>query len=57
MNNEIKLQSIIKCRECGFEKEERMPTDPCVFFTSAKIAKQESDQSKEIVVFIAVTEV
>jgi hypothetical protein len=32
MKNEIKFLSIIKCPECGFEKEERMPTDACVFF-------------------------
>ncbi len=26
------LQSIITCPECGFEKEETMPTDACLFF-------------------------
>ena len=25
----MKLQSIITCPECGFKKEERMPTDLC----------------------------
>lgn len=28
----INLKSIIKCPECGFEKEETMPTDACQFF-------------------------
>jgi rubredoxin len=26
------LQSIVKCPECGFEKEEMMPVDACQFF-------------------------
>lgn len=26
------LQSLLKCPECGFEKEETMPTDYCQFF-------------------------
>ena len=26
------LKSVIKCPECGFEKEETMPTDSCVIF-------------------------
>jgi len=29
---EIVLDSVIKCPECGFEKEETMPTDSCLFF-------------------------
>ena len=28
---EIELQSIITCPECGFQKEETMPTDACQF--------------------------
>ena len=28
----MELKSIIKCPECGFEKEEVMPTDSCQFF-------------------------
>ena len=28
----IKYQSIIKCPLCGFEKEETMPEDSCVYF-------------------------
>ena len=28
----MQLQSIIKCPECGFKKEETMPTDSCQFF-------------------------
>jgi len=31
-NNMIKLSSIITCPDCGFEKEETMPTDSCQFF-------------------------
>ncbi len=29
---DMKLKSIIKCPECGFEKEETMPTDSCWYF-------------------------
>ena len=32
MENTITLQSIITCPNCGFEKEETMPTDACQFF-------------------------
>lgn len=34
MKEEVKkeYQSIITCPECDFEKEEKMPTDSCVFF-------------------------
>lgn len=39
MNNEIKLQSIIKCPACGFEKDERMPQDACVFFYECENCK------------------
>jgi len=28
----MKLQSILKCPECGFEKKETMPTDACWYF-------------------------
>ena len=28
----IKFQSTIKCPACGYEKEETMPEDSCVFF-------------------------
>ncbi|MDP3994311.1 MAG: GDCCVxC domain-containing (seleno)protein [bacterium] len=28
----IKLKSTITCPECGFKKEEPMPTDACQFF-------------------------
>jgi len=28
----MKITSKIKCPECGFEKEEIMPTDSCQFF-------------------------
>lgn len=36
----MKLQSVLKCPECGYEKEETMPTDSCLFFyecTNCKI--------------------
>ena len=29
---QIQLKSIITCPECGFQKEETMPTDACQFF-------------------------
>ena len=32
MVKKIELNSTIKCPECGFEKNEIMPTDPCQFF-------------------------
>lgn len=32
MEKEVILQSIITCPECGYEKEENMPTDACQFF-------------------------
>ena len=28
----VLLQSTITCPECGFEREETMPTDACLFF-------------------------
>ena len=30
--NEIELNSVITCPECGFKKEEIMPLDACQFF-------------------------
>ncbi len=32
MTKKIKSESIITCPECGFSKEEIMPTDTCQFF-------------------------
>lgn len=32
MNKIATLQSIITCPNCGFKKEETMPTDACQFF-------------------------
>jgi len=32
MVDEMQLESVIKCPKCGFEKEEIMPTDSCLFF-------------------------
>lgn len=32
MNNKILLNSTITCPECGFSKEEIMPTDSCLVF-------------------------
>ena len=28
----MEFKSAIKCPECGYEKEETMPTDSCLFF-------------------------
>ncbi|MDA3906151.1 MAG: GDCCVxC domain-containing (seleno)protein [Bacteroidales bacterium] len=33
---EIQYQSILTCPECGFQKEETMPTDSCQFFYECK---------------------
>ena len=35
---ELILESIIKYPECGFEKQEIMPTEACMYFTNAPIA-------------------
>jgi len=32
MTKNIKVTSVIKCPQCGFKKEETMPTDSCQFF-------------------------
>ncbi len=32
MVDEMQLESVIKCPKCGFEKDEVMPTDSCLFF-------------------------
>ena len=32
MTSNITLKSTITCHECGFQKEEEMPTDACQFF-------------------------
>jgi len=32
LNKKIQLNSIITCPECGFSKEEIMPTDSCLVF-------------------------
>ena len=32
MIKHIQLKSIITCPDCGFSKEETMPTDSCQFF-------------------------
>ena len=32
MLQKIQLKSTITCPECGFQKEETMPTDSCQFF-------------------------
>ena len=35
----MQLKSIIKCPECGFEKEETMPTDSCqILYECSKCA-------------------
>jgi hypothetical protein len=37
--DKIELQSIITCPECGYKKEETMPTDACTFFYQCKSCK------------------
>ncbi|MFQ5712582.1 MAG: GDCCVxC domain-containing (seleno)protein [Candidatus Scalinduaceae bacterium] len=32
MENDVILQSVTTCPNCGFKKEETMPTDSCRFF-------------------------
>ncbi|MFL5739711.1 MAG: GDCCVxC domain-containing (seleno)protein [Flavisolibacter sp.] len=32
METTLILQSVIICPDCGFRKEETMPTDACMFF-------------------------
>jgi hypothetical protein len=32
MVKEIQLQSMLTCPECGYQKEETMPTDACQYF-------------------------
>ncbi|PCH65719.1 MAG: hypothetical protein COC01_09370 [Bacteroidetes bacterium] len=39
MENQITLQSIITCPECGNQKEETMPTDACQFFYECESCK------------------
>ncbi|MEI6269857.1 MAG: GDCCVxC domain-containing (seleno)protein [Methylococcaceae bacterium] len=29
---ELILESVIQCPECGFKKQESMPTDACLYF-------------------------
>ena len=37
---EIKLQSVITCPNCGYKKEETMPTDACQYFYECEKCKQ-----------------
>ncbi|HVS90432.1 MAG TPA: GDCCVxC domain-containing (seleno)protein [Mucilaginibacter sp.] len=32
MSNEIQLQSVITCPQCGYQKTETMPIDACRYF-------------------------
>ena len=32
----VTLQSVITCPKCGFQSEETMPTDACMFFYECK---------------------
>ena len=32
MATPVQLASVLRCPQCGFEKEETMPTDACQFF-------------------------
>lgn len=36
----IKLNSTIRCPECGYEKEEIMPTNACQFFYECSSCKK-----------------
>ena len=40
MNNSIELNSTITCPDCGFKKEEIMPTDSCQFFHECNNCKK-----------------
>ena len=39
MNTTIIFQSTITCPNCGYQKEETMPTDACEFFYECKNCK------------------
>ncbi|HEY4789200.1 MAG TPA: GDCCVxC domain-containing (seleno)protein [Bacteroidales bacterium] len=39
MLNEIIIQSVITCPNCGFKKEETMPTESCQFFYECEDCK------------------
>ena len=39
MKTEVILQSVITCPECGFQKEEEMPTDACSFYYQCESCK------------------
>ncbi len=32
MEKEIRLKTVLSCPECGYKKEEVMPTDACQYF-------------------------
>lgn len=40
LSNDIQLQSIITCPECGHKKEETMPTNACQYFYECDSCKQ-----------------
>jgi len=40
VKNDIMLKSEITCPECGFKKEEEMPTDACQFFYECTSCKE-----------------
>jgi len=39
-DNEITFLSTITCPNCGFQKEDIMPTDACQYFYKWQIVKQ-----------------
>lgn len=39
MSKEIIVQSIITCPKCGYQKEETMPVDACLFFYECESCK------------------
>ncbi|WP_299517037.1 GDCCVxC domain-containing (seleno)protein [Mucilaginibacter sp.] len=39
MPTEIMLNSVITCPDCGFQKEEEMPVDACLYFYECESCK------------------
>jgi hypothetical protein len=45
----IQLQSVITCPECGFAKEETMPTDYCQFFyTCSQLQRAPASEARRL---------
>jgi len=50
------LESVIKCPECGFEKQEIMPTDACIYFYQCTHCQALLKPNRAIVVFFVLME-